>query len=221
MSQTERTTAERYPDRVTYDRDAAYAVLDEALAVHVGFNTELGPVVIPTLHMRVGDQLLLHGSAFGRFIKAAAAGAPLCVTATLIDGVILGRASSHHSAAYRSVMIFGRAALIEDGQERADALAQVVESVIPGRLSGPYAARRPSVAEAEYTACLTMPIEEFSMKVRAGFARDEPKDDEVEAWAGWIPLTTSPGAPVPDAITADRFPAPAYDPSMHRFRQDR
>ncbi|GAA4102132.1 pyridoxamine 5'-phosphate oxidase family protein [Streptomyces hundungensis] len=220
MSPTARTTAERYPDRVTYDREAVYAVLDEALAVHVGFNTDLGPVVIPTLHMRVGDELLLHGSAFGRFITTAAAGARLCVTATLIDGVILGRASSHHSAAYRSVMIFGQAAPIEDEQERADALAQVVESVIPGRLSGPYAARRPHVDEAHYTACLTLPIEEFSMKVRAGFARDEPKDDHVEAWAGWIPLTTTPGEPVPDAITGTRFPPPAYDPTVHRFRQD-
>ncbi|MFB6523436.1 pyridoxamine 5'-phosphate oxidase family protein [Streptomyces sp. NPDC056401] len=221
MAPTARTTAQRYPERVTYDRDAVYAILDEALAVHVGFTTEDGPVVIPTLHMRVGDQLLLHGSAFGRFIKTAAEGAPLCVTATLIDGVILGRASSHHSAAYRSVMVFGRATAIEDGQTRADALAQVVESVIPGRLSGPHAARRPNVEEAQYTACLTMPIEEFSMKVRAGFARDEPKDDHIEAWAGWIPLTTTPGTPVPDAITGDRFPAPAYDPAIHRFRQDR
>ncbi|MFE4258094.1 pyridoxamine 5'-phosphate oxidase family protein [Streptomyces sp. NPDC056883] len=221
MSATARTTAQRYPERVTYDRDAVYAILDEALAVHVGFATEDGPVVIPTLHMREGDRLLLHGSAFGRFISTAAAGAPLCVTATLIDGVILGRASSHHSAAYRSVMIFGKATPIEDPAERADALARVVESVVPGRLDGPYAARRPSVEEAHYTACLTLPIEEFSMKVRAGFARDEPKDDAVEAWAGWIPLTTAPGTPVPDTITGTRFPAPAYDPAVHRFRQDR
>ncbi|MEV5978027.1 pyridoxamine 5'-phosphate oxidase family protein [Streptomyces sp. NPDC052114] len=221
MPPAARTTAQRYPERVTHDRDAAYAVLDEALAVHVGFATDDGPVVIPTLHMREGDRLLLHGSAFGRFMTAAAAGAPLCVTATLIDGVILGRASSHHSAAYRSVMVFGQASPIEDAHERAEALARVVESVVPGRLSGPHAARRPSVAEAHYTAVLTLPIEEFSMKVRAGFARDEPKDDGVEAWAGHIPLTTTAGTPVPDALTGTRFPAPVYDPSVHRFRQDR
>ncbi|MER5885878.1 pyridoxamine 5'-phosphate oxidase family protein [Streptomyces sp. NPDC001941] len=221
MPPTKRTTAVRYPERVTYDRDDAYAILDEALAVHVGFTTEDGPVVVPTLHMREGDQLLLHGSAFGRFITTAAAGAPLCVTATLIDGVILGRASSHHSAAYRSVMIFGRATAVEDERERAEVLARVVESVIPGRLSGPNAARRPSVEEAHYTAVLKVPIEEFSIKVRAGFARDEPKDDAVEAWAGWIPLTATPGEPVPDAITGDRFPPPVYDPEVHRFRQDR
>jgi nitroimidazol reductase NimA-like FMN-containing flavoprotein (pyridoxamine 5'-phosphate oxidase superfamily) len=205
---TARTTAQRYPERVTYDREAAYAVLDEALAVHVGFATDDGPVVIPTLHMREGDQLLLHGSAFGRFMTTAAAGAPLCVTATLIDGLILGRAASHHSAAYRSVMVFGRATGIEDAQQRAEALARIVESVVPGRLTGPQAARRPSVEEAHYTAVLTMPIDEFSMKVRAGFARDEPKDDAVEAWAGFIPYTTATGAPVPDAITGTRFTAP-------------
>ncbi|MCY0926810.1 pyridoxamine 5'-phosphate oxidase family protein [Streptomyces sp. H27-H1] len=171
--------------------------------------------------MREGDQLLLHGSAFGRFITTAAAGAPLCVTATLIDGVILGRASSHHSAAYRSVMVFGQASPVDDAELRAEALGRVVESVIPGRLSGPRAARRPSAEEAQYTAVLTLPIQEFSMKVRAGFARDEPKDDAVEAWVGFIPLTPAPGAPVPDAITGTRFPPPAYDPTVHRFRQDR
>lgn len=220
MSPTARTTAQRYPERVIHDRDAVYAILDEALAVHVGFATDDGPVVVPTLHMREGDQLLLHGSAFGRFMTTAAGGAPLCVTATLIDGVILGRASSHHSAAYRSAMIFGQASAIEDEGERAEALARVVESVVPGRLSGPNAARRPSVEEAHYTAVLTMPIEEFSMKVRAGFARDEPKDDEIEAWAGYIPLTTTPGTPVPDAITGTRFTAPVYDPAVQRFRQN-
>ncbi|MEV0092271.1 pyridoxamine 5'-phosphate oxidase family protein [Streptomyces sp. NPDC050738] len=221
MSPSARTTAERYPERVTYDRADAYAILDEALAVHVGFTTDEGPVVIPTLHMREGDQLVLHGSAYGRFITAAAAGIPVCVTATLIDGVILGRAASHHSAAYRSVMVFGRARAIEDAEERAEMLGRVVESVVPGRLTGPRAARRPSTEEAHYTAVLTMPIEEFSIKTRAGFARDEPKDDEVETWAGFIPLTTSPGMPLPDAITGNRFPAPEYDPAVHRFRQDR
>lgn len=220
MSSTARTTAERYPERVTYDRDDAYAILDEALHVHIGFHTDDGPVVIPTLHTREGDQLLLHGSAHGRFINTTASGVPVCVTATLIDGLILGRAASHHSAAYRSVMIFGRATPVEDEAERAEALARVVESVIPGRLTGTGAARRPSVEEARYTAVLTLPIEEFSVKVRAGFARDEPKDDAVQAWAGWIPLTTTPGTPVPDALTGDRLAAPAYDPSVHRFRQD-
>ncbi|MFJ7206639.1 pyridoxamine 5'-phosphate oxidase family protein [Streptomyces sp. NPDC098789] len=220
MAPTSRTTAQRYPERVTYDRDDAYAILDEALYVHIGFATDEGPVVIPTLHTRVDDRLLLHGSAHGRYIKATSSGAPVCVTATIIDGVILGRASSHHSAAYRSVMVFGRATPVEDPAERADALAQVVESVVPGRLTGPNPARRPSVEESEYTAVLTLPIEEFSLKVRAGFARDEPKDDQVEAWAGWIPLTTAPGTPVPDAITGGRFTAPRYDTAIHRFRQD-
>ncbi|MCX4775528.1 pyridoxamine 5'-phosphate oxidase family protein [Streptomyces sp. NBC_01264] len=218
--QTERTTAYRYPERVTYDRADAYAILDEALHVHVGFATEEGPFVIPSLHAREGDRLILHGSAHGRFVKTVSSGAPVCVTATIIDGLILGRAASHHSAAYRSVMVFGTATPVEDAAERAEALARVVENVVPGRLSGANAARRPSVEEAEYTAIMTMPISEFSIKVRAGFARDEPKDDEVAAWAGTIPLTTTPGAAVPDAITGTRFSAPAYDPTIHRFRQD-
>ncbi|MFG2874184.1 pyridoxamine 5'-phosphate oxidase family protein [Streptomyces sp. NPDC048337] len=193
-------------------------ILDEALTVHVGFGTDDGPVVIPTLHMREGNRLFLHGSVHGRFMSAAAAGTPVCVTATLIDGLILGRAASHHSAAYRSVMVFGRATAIEDVEERADALARIVECVVPGRLSGPHAARRPSREEAEYTAVLTMPIEEFSIKTRSGFARDEPKDDAVEAWAGFIPFASTAGTPVPDSITGTRFPAP--DPAvLDRTRQ--
>ncbi|MGW6704918.1 pyridoxamine 5'-phosphate oxidase family protein [Streptomyces sp. NPDC054956] len=212
MAPTPRTTALRYPERVTYDREAAYAILDEALTVHVGFGTDDGPVVIPTLHMREGDRLLLHGSAHGRFMTTAAAGTPVCVTATLVDGLILGRAASHHSAAYRSVMVFGQATEIEDVDERADALARIVDSVVPGRMSGPYAARRPSTEESRYTAVLSMPIEEFSIKTRSGFARDEPKDDAVEAWAGFIPFTSATGTPVPDTITGTRFPAP--DPAL-------
>ncbi|MEV7723606.1 pyridoxamine 5'-phosphate oxidase family protein [Streptomyces sp. NPDC087917] len=212
MSQTVRTTAERYPDRVTYDRDAAYAILDEALAVHVGFTTDDGPMVIPTLHVREGDRLLLHGAAHGRFMNVTATGTAVCVTATLIDGLILGRAASHHSAAYRSVMVFGRATAIEDLEERADALARIVEGVLPGRLSGPHAARRPDIEESRYTAVLSLPIEEFSVKTRSGFARDEPKDDGVESWAGVIPLTLTAGAPEPDALTGTRFPAPQYTP---------
>ncbi|MFF3014900.1 pyridoxamine 5'-phosphate oxidase family protein [Streptomyces sp. NPDC057939] len=208
MAPTARTTAQRYPERVSHDREAAYAILDEALAVHVGFGTDDGPMVIPTLHTREGDRILLHGSVHGRFVSSAAAGIPICVTATLIDGLILGRAASHHSAAYRSVMVFGRATGIEDVEERADALARIVECVVPGRMSGPHAARRPSIEEARYTAVLTLPIEEFSVKTRSGFARDEPKDDAVEAWAGFIPFGSTTGAPVPDAITGTRFPAP-------------
>ncbi|WP_424217210.1 pyridoxamine 5'-phosphate oxidase family protein (plasmid) [Streptomyces sp. BI20] len=212
MPPTERTTAHRYPERVTYDRDDAYAILDEALAVHVGFTTDDGPVVVPCLHVRRGDELLLHGSTFGRFVKTTSAGVPLCVTATLIDGLILGRAASHHSAAYRSVMIFGTATPMEDVRDRVTALADIVEGVLPGRLTGPHAARGPDAHEAEYTAVLTLPIEEFSVKVRAGFARDEPKDDAVAAWAGHIPLTLTAGTPVPDAVTGTRFPVPDWTP---------
>ncbi|GAB0107114.1 pyridoxamine 5'-phosphate oxidase family protein [Nocardia sp. JMUB6875] len=208
MPQTARTTAERYPERVTYDRDAAYAILDEALVAHVGFSTDEGPVVVPVLHVRQGDRLLLHGSIHGRFIKTVTTGTPICVTVTQIDGLILGRAASHHSAAYRSVMIFGQATAVDDAHERAELLGQIVKAIIPGRLSGPNAARRPNVEEAGYTAVLWMPIEEFSVKVRKGFARDEPKDDAVEAWAGRIPLTLTPGTPIPDSITDHRFPAP-------------
>ncbi|MFE3194998.1 pyridoxamine 5'-phosphate oxidase family protein [Nocardia sp. NPDC059240] len=208
MSPTARTTAQRYPERVTYDRDDAYAILDEALVAHVGFTTPDGPVVVPVLHVREGDRLLLHGSIHGRFIQTVTTGVPICVTVTQVDGLILGRAASHHSAAYRSVMIFGTATAVEDPQERADALGRIVEGIIPGRLSGPHAARRPNVEEAGYTAVLWLPIEEFSIKTRAGFARDESKDDAVEAWAGHIPLELTAGTPVPDAITGTRFPAP-------------
>ncbi|MFJ2770966.1 pyridoxamine 5'-phosphate oxidase family protein [Streptomyces sp. NPDC087300] len=208
MPPTTRTTGKRYPERLSYDREAAYAVLDQALVAHVGLATDEGPVVLPTLHVRDGDRLLLHGSAYGRFMTEAASGVEVCVTVTLFDGLILGRAASHHSGAYRSVMVFGRATGIEDHEERAELLGQIVEGIVPGRLSGARAARRPSTDEAAYTAVLALPIEEFSLKTRSGFARDEPKDDGVEAWAGTIPFNVTPGTPVPDALTGARFPAP-------------
>ncbi|MFG2616949.1 pyridoxamine 5'-phosphate oxidase family protein [Streptomyces sp. NPDC048507] len=208
MAPTERTTGRRYPERVTHDREAAYAILDEALVAHVGFTTDDGPVVIPTLHARDGDRLLLHGSAHGRAMASMGSGIEVCVTVTLLDGLILGRASSHHSGSYRCVMLYGRATVIEDVRERTELLNRIVEGIVPGRLTGPNAARPAGPDEAVHTAVLSLPIEEFSVKVRAGFARDEPKDDGVEAWAGHVPFRLVAGSPVPDAITGTRFPGP-------------
>ncbi|NUS43005.1 MAG: pyridoxamine 5'-phosphate oxidase family protein [Mycobacteriaceae bacterium] len=138
------TAAARDPDRVTHDRDTAYAILDEALAVHVGFDTDDGPVVIATMHVRDGDRLLLHGAANGRLLATLATGIPLCVTATLISG----------RSSYRSVKICGRAAPIDERDERAAALSRTAEAAAPGR---PAACRR---------TVLSMPIEEFSVKIR-------------------------------------------------------
>ncbi|WP_405492932.1 pyridoxamine 5'-phosphate oxidase family protein [Nocardia sp. NBC_00511] len=208
MAATERTTGQRYPERVTRDRAAAYAILDEARVAHVGFTGVGGPLVIPTLQVRDGDRILLHGAAHGRFMEGVASGIPLCVTVTLLDGLILGRAASHHSVAYRSVMIFGSASAVEDREQRAAALERFVEGMVPGRFSGPYPARRPDDVEVDNTAVVSLPIVEFSVKTRSGFARDEHKDDGVEAWADEIPLALTPAAPIPDARTGTRFPPP-------------
>lgn len=198
----------RMRKRGSYDRDVAYAIIDEALVCHVGIVTDDGPVVIPTLHARDGDELLLHGSAASRLLRTAAGGVDVCVTITLIDGLILARSVFHHSVNYRSVVVFGRARRIDDLAQRRAALDRFVETVVPGRTAD---ARPPNDKELRSTIVLALPLDEMSVKVRTGGAADEPEDYGLPVWAGVIPLSLVPGAPEPDpAMPADHPPAPTY-----------
>lgn len=198
----------RMRKRGSYDRDVAYAIIDEALVCHVGIVTDDGPVVIPTLHARDGDELLLHGSAASRLLRTAAGGVDVCVTITLIDGLILARSVFHHSVNYRSVVVFGRARRIDDLAQRRAALDRFVETVVPGRTAD---ARPPNDKELRSTIVLALPLDEMSVKVRTGGAADEPEDYDLPVWAGVIPLSLVPGAPEPDpAMPADHPPAPTY-----------
>jgi nitroimidazol reductase NimA-like FMN-containing flavoprotein (pyridoxamine 5'-phosphate oxidase superfamily) len=183
------------PARACYDREAIDAILDEALVGHLGFAHEGQPFVIPTLYARVGDELYFHGSAASRTIRALRAGAPACLTVTLLDGLVLARAAVHHSVNYRSVVVLGSARAVEGLSERMRAAQAFTERLIPGRWEE---VRPPTVKELKAIEVLALPLDEASAKVREGPPLDEEEDYALTAWAGVIPLQTSAGAPMPD-----------------------
>ncbi|SCL50907.1 Nitroimidazol reductase NimA, pyridoxamine 5'-phosphate oxidase superfamily [Micromonospora citrea] len=205
-ARTERTTASRSRDRMSYDADAAHAVLDEAYDCALGFTVDGEPRVLPTLHVRVDDTLYLHGSTGSRPLLAARGeGLPVCVAVTLLDGLVYGRSQFHHSANYRSVVAHGTARLVTDEQEKARVLTALVEKVGAGR-SGD--SRPPSRRELAETAVLALPLREVSVRARTGGVRDEEADLALPHWAGVVPLRLTRGLPEPDAgVTA---PVPAY-----------
>ncbi|MEG3633768.1 bifunctional pyridoxamine 5'-phosphate oxidase family protein/GNAT family N-acetyltransferase [Micromonospora palythoicola] len=204
--QTTRTTASRSRDRMSYDRAAAHAVLDEAYHCALGFTVNGEPRVLPTLHVRVGDTLYLHGSTGSRPLLAARAdGLAVCVAVTLLDGLVYGRSQFHHSANYRSVVAHGTAHLVTDQIEKADVLTALVEKVGTGRAAD---SRPPSRRELAETAVLALPLTEVSLRTRTGGVRDDPADLDLAHWAGVVPLRLTHGRPEPDAgVTA---PLPAY-----------
>jgi nitroimidazol reductase NimA-like FMN-containing flavoprotein (pyridoxamine 5'-phosphate oxidase superfamily) len=202
-----RTTVRRLPERGSYDRAAAHAILDEGLVAHVGLATDDGPVVIPMLYGRDGDRLLLHGSPASRLLRGGAKGTEMCVTVTLVDGVVLARSAFHHSMNYRSVVVFGRATPVADLVERRAALHRLVEHIVPGRTAD---AREPNERELRGTLVLALPLDECSVKVRTGGPKDEDEDMDLPVWAGVIPLTTRAGSPVADAELQVDTPAPGY-----------
>jgi nitroimidazol reductase NimA-like FMN-containing flavoprotein (pyridoxamine 5'-phosphate oxidase superfamily) len=198
---TDRTTPTRLRERVGYDRAAVHAVLDEATICHVGFVVDGRPVVLPQLHVRVGDDLYLHGSTGARSLRIAAdAGLEVCVTVTLVDGLVLARSAFNHSVNYRSVVAQGRAELVRDEQEKAAVLAALVESVVPGRSAG---SRAPDRRELAATALLRLPLREVSLKSRSGPSSDDPEDLDLPHWAGVLPLSTRRGTPVPAVELVD------------------
>jgi uncharacterized protein len=189
-----RTQVRRVPARAVYDRAAIDAILDEALLAHLAFAVDGQPYAIPTLHARVGDVLYVHGSAASRMIRALSAGAPACLTVTLLDGLVLARSAFHHSVNYRSVVVLGRAHPVEGPDERRVALRAFTERLVPGRWEE---VRPPSAQELKGTRVLAMTLDETSAKVRSGPPVEEPEDLSLAVWAGVIPLRTSSEQPVP------------------------
>jgi uncharacterized protein len=183
------------PARAAYDRKAIDAILDEAMVAHLGFAHEGQPFVIPTLHARVGEEVYFHGSAASRTIRALCAGAPACLTVTLLDGLVLARSAVHHSVNYRSVVVLGAARPVEDLPERMTAMQAFTERLIPGRWSE---VRPPTVKELKAIRVLALPLDEASAKVRAGPPLDDEEDYELPTWAGVIPLRTHASPPLPD-----------------------
>jgi uncharacterized protein len=182
---TERTTLKRLPKRAEYDRRAVYDILDEGFICHVGFAVNGQPVVIPTGYARAGDNLYIHGSQASRMLRAMSEGIDVCVTVTLVDGLVLARSAFHHSMNYRSVVVFGRASVIEDKEEKTEALRALTEHIVPGRWAE---VRGPNESEIKATSVLSLPLAEASAKVRTGPPIDDDDDYEIPVWAGVIPL---------------------------------
>ncbi len=192
-TRTDRSRVRRAPARADYDRDVIHAILDEAPICHLGFTDESGqPYVIPTIHARRGNELLLHGSSASRAFRTGASGAPVCVTATIVDGMVLARSAFHHSMNYRSVVVLGTATLVED---KTAALEAFTEKLVPGRWPE---VRWPTRQELKGTLVLSVPIEEASAKVRTGGPVDDEEDHALDVWAGVVPLTLSAGDPIAD-----------------------
>jgi uncharacterized protein len=187
-----RTEVARHPERGVYDREAIDRILDEALICHVGFVHEGQPFVIPTIHARSGDTLYVHGSPASRMLKQLAEGVDVCVTVTLLDGLVLARSVYNHSMNYRSVVVLGRARLLREPAEKLAALEAVVEHLVPGRWED---ARQPTEKELAGTSVLALPLDEASAKVRTGPPSDFEADLELPVWSGVIPVALRTGTP--------------------------
>jgi uncharacterized protein len=203
--QTERTRVYRKPGRGSYDRELVHSILDEALTCHVGFVQDGQPYVIPTIHARVGETVFLHGAKGNRMLGALSDGTACCVTATLVDELVLARAALHHSLNYRSVMVLGTAAEVTDPEEKGEALRAVVEHIAPGRADE---VRGPDAMDLKSTRVLWLPIEEASAKVRTGPPVDEKADLDLPHWAGQLPLTSGSGDPITAPDLAEDLPVP-------------
>ena len=204
---TERTTLHRMPKRASYDQDTIEAILDEKLFCHIGFVVNGQPYVIPTIHARVGDQLYIHGSAASRMLRAAGEGIPVCVTVTLLDGLVLARSAFHHSLNYRSVVILRTAVEVTDRTEKCEALKAVVKHVVPQRWED---IRWPTEQELKATTVLKLPIEEVSAKIRTGPPLDDEEDYAMPVWAGVLPLRLATGEPIKDPRLPEGIEVPEY-----------
>ena len=212
---TERTTLKRLPKRAVYDRELVYGILDEAFICHVGFVVDGRPFVIPTGYARVDDQLFIHGSQASRMLRTLADGIDVCVTVTLLDGLVLARSAFHHSMNYRSVVIFGHAASVEDKDAKLAALFAFSEHVVPGRWNE---VREPTEQELKATTVLSLPLDEVSAKVRTGPPLDDDDDYSLPVWAGVVPLQLVAGRPVSDPRLPANIEPPAYAVNYKRER---
>jgi nitroimidazol reductase NimA-like FMN-containing flavoprotein (pyridoxamine 5'-phosphate oxidase superfamily) len=214
---TERTALKRLPQRGSYDREVVYKILDEGFVCHVGFVIDGQPFVIPTAYGRAGDKLYIHGSAASRTLRASGGGIPVCVTVTLVDGLVLARSAFHHSINYRSVVILGAATMVEAAEEKMTALRAFTEHVIPGRWDD---VREPNEQELKGTSVLALPLVEVSAKVRTGPPKDDEEDMAIPVWAGELPLRITAGLPVDDPLLLAGFSPPAYVTQYSRCGQN-
>jgi nitroimidazol reductase NimA-like FMN-containing flavoprotein (pyridoxamine 5'-phosphate oxidase superfamily) len=207
FSRTDRNRIKRLPKRGHYDRQTIHGILDEALICHVAFVEKGQPYVIPTNFARVEDRIILHGAKASRLLKHVEAGHPVCIEATIVDGLVLARSVFHHSVNYRSVVVFGKGRLIKDEQEKLTALQAVTEHLIPGRWQE---ARLPNRKELNATSVVAIDIDEASAKVRVGPPIDEQEDYSLLVWAGVLPLQEMPLTPIRDELQSEEVLLPEY-----------
>jgi len=212
-----RTTVRRHPERGRYDRETIDAILDEGLVCHLAFVSDDHPVTIPTMYVRDGDRVIVHGSAAARMTRTLATGLPVCLTVTLLDGVVFARTANNHSMNYRSAVLLGTTTAVTDPDEKLAAMRALVERIAPGRW---VQVREPSAQEMKATTILELPIEEASAKVRTGPPLDDEEDLSMPVWAGVVPLAIAPGEPVPDPALRDGI-APGEDIRRFLGRFDR
>ena len=206
LSTTDRTSLGRHRERGSTDRAALYEVLDAALICHVGVVIDGTPVVLPTGYGRIGETLYLHGSSANRSLTAAN-GTDICVTVTLLDGLVCARSVFHNSMNYRSAVIYGTPRLVTDEAERLDALHAITEHLIPGRWGN---SRLPTRKELAGTAVLALPLDEASVKARAGWPKDDDEDYELDYWAGVLPVRMAVGTPQADPLLRQDIAVPAH-----------
>ena len=202
-----RTRMRRMPARAHYERKTIDAILDEAMVAHLGFSADGQPYVVPTLHARVGEQVYFHGSSASRTVRALATGAQMCLTVTLLDGLVLARSAVHHSVNYRSVVVLGQARAIVETTEKMAAIEAFTERLIPGRWDE---VRRPTAKELKAIQVLALPLSEASAKLRVGPPVDDEEDYVLDTWAGVIPLNIVACEPTPDERLSEGIsPSPA------------
>ena len=204
---TPRTTVKRRAQRGVYEHATVLRILDEGLVCHMAFVVDGQPFVLPTAYARIDDHLYLHGSPSNRMLRTGKGGVGLCVTVTLLDGLVLARSAFHHSMNYRSVVLLGTATEVDDPAEKRAAFRALVEHVAPGRYDG---VRPPTDDEITGTLVLRLPIAEGSAKIRSGPPIDDEDDYAWPVWAGVIPLAVRPGAPVPDPRLDPEHAMPRY-----------
>jgi nitroimidazol reductase NimA-like FMN-containing flavoprotein (pyridoxamine 5'-phosphate oxidase superfamily) len=197
LSPTPRTTLRRHPERAAGEMDTVRAILDEGLVCHLGFVTDAGPMVIPTAYARAGDVLYVHGALAGRAMRTLAAGGEICLTVTLLDGLVLAAGWFGHSMNYRSVVVLGRPREVTDPAEKLEALRAIVEHIVPGRTAD---ARPPTPAEVGATTVIALDLREVSAKVRSGPPMDAEADQRLDVWTGVVPLRLVPEAPVASPV---------------------
>ena len=210
---SDRSKLRRLPKRGSQERELIYSILDEALVAHLGFVSNQQPFVIPMAYGRKGDRLYLHGSSVSRLMKNLEQGIDVCLTVTLLDGLVIARSLFHHSMNYRSVVLFGKAKLVSSEEEKIAALKALTEQMIPGRWQQ---ARLPNAQELKVTNVLAFPIEEGSAKLRTGQSLDDAVDYKLPIWAGELPLKLTAGIPVADPKLIPEIAIPKNLTNYHR-----